>query len=479
MGNTPEKIASEGATIVNPFANAPSMRKMLMLVGIYVCVVGTIFQSATASTLLPTAAAEIGGADIYAVANTLPSVVGVVAMPLWGFFAAKNPAMKRMLFVVSMLAGVICLLGRAFAGDMVFVIVVSMFWGLPSAGLYVVGYSMIRDCYDAKKAGVYLGICATMQSLGMLLGPIVGGLVMDFASWRVACGLMAAVVALGMVLVFFGVSATKEEAAGMATAAGKFDVPGSLAVVVFLGCVICGLSFGSSYLKFGSVASFAVFGVGIVAALVLVFVIVKKGDEAIVPKSALQDRNTLMLSGACFFTNFSNMAVFFFVPMYVISVLGASATEAGLTTTLLSIPGLVLGPIMGRMIGKAGNARGVLTFGSVLRIVIAVVLMFFLAPDVNLFVVYVIMFVGGFYNVTAGVSFSAGPQVQLPARIRVQGNSVIQLCQNFGGGVGTAVYTIVLATFGVVEGMPIALTIAAVTAGFALAFALMLRRVEQ
>lgn len=465
--------------VSNPFAAAPNGKKMLTLVGIYVCLIGTIFQSATASTVLPTAAVEIGGADIYALANTLPTVISVIAMPLWGFFGAKNPAIKRPLYVFSMVAGVICLFGRAFSSSMMMLIVFSLFWGFPSAGMYVLGYSMIRDSYDSKKAGVYLGLCATMQSIGMLVGPVLGGLILDFASWRVAWIVMGVIVAAGTVLVFFGVKATKEEAASMATASGKFDLSGSIAVVVFLGCLICALSLGSTYLPFGSVASFAVFGISIVGLIVLIVVIKKKGDNAIVPASAMKDRNTLMFCGSIFFTNFSNMAVFFFLPMYVMTVMGCSATQASLTTTLLSIAGLFMGPIFGRMIGKSGTARGVLSFGSILRIVVAVALLFVLAPDANVFVVYVIMFCAGFYNVTGGVCFSAGPQVQLDPKIRVQGNSVIQLCQNFGGGVGTAVYTVILASMGVVEGMPVALTIAAVTAALALVFALFLKKLDK
>lgn len=462
----------------NPFFAAPKSKKMLTLVGIYICLVGCIFQSATASTLLPMAAREIGGLDYYSLANTLSGAVGVIAMPLWGLFGAKNPAIKKPLFVVSMVCGLVCLVGRAVAGDMTFMIVVSLFWGLPSAGLYVIGYSMMRDMYDSKTAGMYLGICATMQSIGMLAGPVVGGLVMDFASWRAACVLIAVIIAVGTVMVFFGVGATKQQAVGMATATGKFDAPGSLAVVVCLGCLICGLSLGTSFLPFGSMSSNIVFILAAAALVVLVFVVAKKKDSAVVPLSALKNRNTLLFTAGSFFSMFSNMAIFFFIPMYAISAMGLSATEADLTTSMLSIVGLFMGPILGRMIGKAGNARGVLAVGSLLRILIALALMFFLAPDLNIFVLYVILFVGGFYNVTFGVVFSAGPQIQLPAKIRMQGNSVIQLGQNFGGSVGTAIYTIILASFGVVAGMPIALTISAVAAGVALVCSLFLKKLE-
>lgn len=480
QGEVREAASSTEADLgMNPFAAASSSKKLLTFIGIYICLIGTIIQSSTASTLLPIAAAQIGGMDIYSLANNLSGIVSVIAMPLWGYIVAKNPAVKRMLFVLSMIGGIVCLCGRAVSPDMPVFIVFSLFWGVPSAGLYVVGYSMIRDMYDARSAGTYLGICATMQSIGMLLGPVLGGVVMDVWSWQAMCFIMAIILAIGAVLVFFGVSATKEQAASMATAHGSFDVTGTLAVVVFLGCLICGLSLGGSFLRFGTVASNVVFIVSVLALVWLIVVIMRKKDNAVIPLSALKDRNTIVFTLGSFFSMFSNMAVFFFLPMYVLNVMGLSATQAGLTTTMLSVAGLFMGPIYGRMIGKAANAKGVLAFGSVLRIIIAIALMVVCAPDANIFVLYVIMFIGGFYNATYGVTFSAGPQVQLPENVRVQGNSIIQLGQNFGGSVGTAIYSIVIATLGVVQGMTVALIIAAITAGAAFVCALLLKKLPQ
>ena len=280
-------------------------------------------------------------------------------------------------------------------------------------------------------------------------------------------------------MVFFGVKATKEEAADMASAAGKFDVAGTIAVVVFLSALISGLSLGTSFVPFGSMASNALFVVALAALIALVLVIRRKQGDAIIPATALKNRNTLSFGIANFFCMFSNMAVFFFLPMYVITAMGCSAVEAGLTTTLYSVAGLFLSPIFGRMIGKAGNARGVLSFGCIMRILVAGALLAFVAPDANIFVIYVIMLVAGCYNSVQSSAFSAGPQIQLPADIRVQGNSLIQVGQNLGGSIGTAVYTVILGTMGVVGGMPVALTVSIVTAAAALVFALRLKKLDQ
>lgn len=469
-------IADAGS---NPFAAAPSSKKMLTLIGIYACLVATIIQSATASTLLPIAAADIGGLDIYSMANNVSGVVGVVSMPLWGYIAAKSPNLKRSLFFWSMIAGVVCLFGRAMAPDMITLIAVSVFWGFPSAGIYVVGYSMIRDMYDAKQAGTYLGICVTFQSVAMLVGPVAGGFIMDAWSWRALCVIMGVLLTLGALLVFFGVKVTKEQAASMATSSGSFDISGALAVAIFLGCLICGLSLGTTLLPFGGIGSNIVIIVAVAALIWLIVVIRSKKDAAFIPLSALKDRNTIAFTLANFFSNFAQMAVFFFLPMYVLTVIGLSAAEAGLTTTMMSIAGLFMGPIYGRMIGKQMSAKTVLSISAIIRFVVVIALMAICAPDANIFIIYAIMFVAGFYNSASATSFSSGPQIQLNENLRVQGNSIIQVGQNFGGAVGTVAFSLVLASMGIVDGMPVALILAAIAAVIVLICSVMLKKVSK
>ncbi|NTU89572.1 MAG: MFS transporter [Actinobacteria bacterium] len=472
------KQESPAIEIQNPFMAAPSVKKVLTLIGIYIAVVGAIIQSSTLSILLPVAVAEIGGLEYYSLAGTLSGIVSVAVMPLWGYLGAKNPAIKRPLFTLSLLIGAAVLFARALAPTMMALVIPSALYGFVSAGIFVLGYSIIRDMYDARKAGTYLGMCGTMMAIGMLAGPLLGGFIMDVSSWRWVCHLIWPILLIGGLMVFFGVKASKEEAASMASTSGNFDMPGAIAVVVFLATLITGLSLGTRLVPFGSTGSNALFVIAAVALVALILIIRKKQGDAIIPAPALKNRNTLSFGIANFFCMFSNMAVFFFLPMYVITVMQLSATEAGLTITLYSVLGLFLSPIFGRMIGKAGNARGVLSFGCIMRIVVAAALLFFVAPDGNIFVIYVIMLIAGCYNSVQSSSFSAGPQIQLPANIRVQGNSIIQVGQNLGGAIGTAVYTVILGVFGVVEGMPIALAVSIVTAACALVFALRLKKLD-
>lgn len=463
---------------MNAFQKAPQSKKLLTLISLYAGILGSIMISSTQSTMLPAAAMEIGGADIYSLVTTLGGVVSVVSMPLYGYFAAKNPAAKRGIFAFSMFIGAVVMLSRVFVTNMWQIIIPGALYGFTSAGVYVIGYSMVRDIYDQQKAGLYLGFVSTVMSIASLIGPTVCGLAIDNASWRYVNHLSWPLLLLAGVLCLLGVNVKKEAVKELAKDS-KFDLAGALFLMLFLGCFILFLSLGSSFARFGTLASNLLLAGAIIGICGLAAVIRKKGQESILPIGVLKDRNTLCLAGANLFTNWSNMAAFFFIPSFALYVMKTSATQAGLTTTLMGIAGLFMGPIYGRLIGKAGTARPVYLATTGLRVAITLCFVLLLTENTPVALLFALMFIAGFYTSSAGVTFAIAPQIQINPEHKMQSNSIIQVCQNMGGSVGTAIYTLVISMLGVAQGMKVAFIIALVTAILAFVCGLPLKKLEE
>ncbi|MDR2246147.1 MAG: MFS transporter [Treponema sp.] len=464
----------------NPFLDAPNNKKTITLAGIYLGLISQLFVSTGVSTLLPIAAEEIGGRTLYPLASNIGGLVSIIAMPLYGYLASKNPAAKRTLVSFSLLIGTLVSFVRAIAPDMMTVVAVSVLWGLVSAGIYVLGFSMIRDMYDERKAGLFLGATGTVMSIGMLAGPAITGLLIDLAGWRIVCHMNWVLMFVAAVLIFFGVKITKEEGAAVGRGGRKFDVAGCIILMLFMGGVVLALSFGPSSsgisaLIFGSIGNTALLVLSAVSLAALFFIVRKKGDGAILPSGVLKDRNTVCLALYNLFATCSTMAVMFFMPAYARYVMQTSATQAALTTTMIAVLGIFLSPIFGSRIAKAKSARGVVALGTIVRIGLTIALLFVLKPTTSILVVYALILAAGLYNSQHSVTISAGPQIQIAPEIRVMGNSVVQLTQIVGGAVGMAVYTSVIGTQGVESGMGTALIIAAVTALAALICGLFLK----
>jgi hypothetical protein len=230
---------------------------------------------------------------------------------------------------------------------------------------------------------------------------------------------------------------------------------GAISITIFLACLIFALSM-TSFFPLGGLISNILFVAAAVGLAVFVMDILRKKDAAFVPIKVFRDRNSIVFAVCNFLSNFSIMSLIAFLPAYiraglsqdpVVQFIGTGLASL-LPSTLSALLGLVLGAIFGRMIAKSGNARTVLTIGTITRIVVyTCFLLLFLGVfgTVSYIFICVLMFVLGVALIVNNVSYSAGPQIQIAPEMRVQSNSIIQLGQNLGSGVAVPIYTLCIA----------------------------------
>jgi len=446
--------------LINPYQNNSTGKKMLTVIAVYIGVFVGMITSIGNGILLPVAAEEIGGADIYSLGATLGGVVSVGAMPLFAYISAKNPHIRSKGLALSFIAGVLCVALRAFAPNMMWIIIPSVFLGIESAAIYTFGYAIIRDCFSQKQAGVYLGFVGTMFAAGSLATPVGVAAIIQFAGWRAVPGLQAILWAVCAIMVFAGAKITKEEGATIAFGKGKFDILGAISLICLLGGLILAMSLGQ-FAPIGSPISTMFFGVAAVALIVTIYTIRKKKDDAIIPSVAFKDRNTLAMTAANFLSPFDSMSTNFFLPAFIMTVLLKSPIESSFSLSLYSILGVILSPFLGRWIARLGTCKPIIVwFSGLWQVVITLALIFYLKPGADLMVINILMFCAGLYSTAGGVIASTGPQIMIEPKIRQQSNALVQLGQNFGGTIGIAVYSAIIAINGLEKGMTVGLGVA-------------------
>jgi MFS family permease len=369
---------------------------------------------------------------------------------------------------MSLLIGFVVLMARALAPSMMVILIASAFWSIVSAGIYVLGFSMVREMFTREKAGVYLGLIATMMSIGMLLGPIVGGIIMQSPiGWRGLNVIIAILMAVAMVMIFMGVHVKKEDVAEMATAGGSIDFVGTLGMMMFLGGLIIVLSM-TSFIPFGSVPNTALLVVAVVGLVILVVDIVKKADAALIPRKIFKDPTSLILALVILIGNFAVMGLMYYLPQYIptltandpiVAVIdpGHSGLSLLLPQACSAVAGLFLGPIFGRMIAKKCNAKNVIIIGTIVQMaVVAAFYALFVGvmgkdasgiPVVPFWAMLVLMLFASIYNARNQTVGSAGVQIQVRPDIRVQANSIVQVGQNLGAGLAVPIFGAIQAAF--------------------------------
>lgn len=111
------------------------------------------------------------------------SIGSLLATPVFGILC-DDPAIGRRkpaLFGLLMLA--LCTLGFGM-GEYYSVLLIARFLqGVASAAVWVSGMALLYDAFDPSEVGAKMGIAMTMNGLGYLVGPVIGGLLYAHVSY--------------------------------------------------------------------------------------------------------------------------------------------------------------------------------------------------------------------------------------------------------------------------------------------------------
>jgi EmrB/QacA subfamily drug resistance transporter len=193
--------------------------------------------------------------------------------------------------------------------------------GIGAAMLVPGSLAIISACFPDPERGKAIGTWSAFTSMTMSVGPLVGGALIDYVSWRAIFFINIPIAAIVLWLSWRHVpeSRAKEQR--------KLDVPGAVLATLGLGALVYGLV-ESSRLGFGDARIAAALFAGV--ALLAAFVIVEwKSRVPMLPLSLFRSR---AFSGANALTAFLYGALaggLFFVPMNLIQLQGFSATGAG------------------------------------------------------------------------------------------------------------------------------------------------------
>src|SRR3954464_15762940 len=134
------------------------------------------------ATGLPTIARDLGSlADVSWVGSAYV-VAATAATPLWGKLGDRHG--RKRLLQVSLTWFVLASAACGLAGDITQLIVLRAVQGVAAGGLMTLAMASVGDLVAARERGRYQGYIAAAFSAATVIGPLVGGLLVQHASWR-------------------------------------------------------------------------------------------------------------------------------------------------------------------------------------------------------------------------------------------------------------------------------------------------------
>ncbi len=403
----------------------------VVIVGVIMSILDTTIVNVALETLSRELNASLATIQWVATGYLL-SLASVI--PLAGWMAERFGA-KRVWMVSVALFGIgSALCGLAWsAGSLIFFRVLQGFGG----GLIMpVGMAVLAQTAGPKRIGRVMSVIGVPMLLGPVLGPVLGGFIVDNASWRwiFYVNVPIAVFALFLAARLLDASSSRADA-------GRLDWRGLLLLSPGLAAVVFGLSESETHGGFGEPIAFVPIIGGL--ALVVLFVLhARRAPRPLIdlnlfrhPSFSAAGCTTFLLGAALFGT----MIV---LPLYYQVARGESALTAGLLMAPQGLGAAFVMPFAGRITDRIGG--GPVAVVGIVVLTLATVPFAFVTPHTPFGLLAALLVVRGLGLGAAMMPAMAAAYAVLEHAAVPRATSALNVMQRVGGSVGTAALAVIL-----------------------------------
>ncbi len=300
------------------------------------------------STALPTIVGDLGGVSQLSWVVTAYLLASTVVGPLYGKLGDLF-GRKRLLQA----AIVIFLVGSALCGlaqSMTELIAFRALQGLGGGGLMVVTLAVIGDVVSPRERGRYQGYFGAVFGVSTVIGPLLGGFLVDSVSWRWIFYVNLPIGLLALAVIAAVLPARKAEGRPKVDYLGASLLAGGLAAIVLF------TSFGGTTYSWGAPQMIVLIVLGF-ALLGLFVVNERRASEPILPMTLFRNRVFSVSSGVAFIVGLALFGAVTYLPLYLQNVKGHSPTVSGLLMTPMMAGVLTTSIVSGQLISRFGRYK--------------------------------------------------------------------------------------------------------------------------
>lgn len=297
------------------------------------------------ATAIPQVVGDLGGFSLFTWVFSVYLLAQTVTIPVYGKLADMYGRKPVLLIGAS-----IFLVGSALSAASWSMVALIAFRGLQGLGAGSIGgtvNTIAGDLYDIRERGKVQGALSTVWGISAVVGPALGGVFAEYATWRWIFLINLPIGAIALTLISRNLHESVERVRH------RIDYPGAMLILLAAGTLIFGLLQGGvawPWLSGPSIAVFAIAAAFAVAAAARE----RKAAEPVLPPWVWKRR---VLAGANAATVLMGMLVIglgTFLPTYGQAVLGLGAVAAGLVPATMSMGWPVASALSSRIYLRVG-----------------------------------------------------------------------------------------------------------------------------
>jgi EmrB/QacA subfamily drug resistance transporter len=297
-----------------------SRNRSFIMLGLALGMLLASLDQTVVGTSLPTIVADLGGMSLYAWLFTAYMLAETIIIPIAGKLSDRSG--RKPIF----LAGMALFMGGSFlAGmstSMEMLIICRFIQGLGAGTMMPISMATVADLYAPTERGKVQGLLGAVFALATIIGPLMGGYIVDNMSWRwvfyvnLPVGLFAVVVTS----MKFPKMVIKDRL--------PIDFPGMVFLTSTLTPALLMFTWGGSIYPWRSLEILGLAALSI-ASLFAFVIIERRATDPILPLRLFKEPIFTLGSSGLFMMSFGMFGVISFLPLFLQAVVGMSASNSG------------------------------------------------------------------------------------------------------------------------------------------------------
>lgn len=326
-----------------------------ILLGMFVSILAT----SVVSSSLPRIITDLGGSQAsftWVVTATL--LTTAISTPIWGKLADLTN--RKTLIQVALVISVLSSAAAGLSGNVFWLIGFRALQGIGAGGLMSLASVLMADIISPRERGRYMGLMGSIMAVGMVGGPLLGGVITDSLGWRwnFFVGLPFAIAAIVVLQRTLRLPALTRRTR-------QIDYLGATFLSLGVALLLVWVTFAGSSFAWGSWQSVAMGG-GAAALLAVAVWVESRVDEPLIPLRLFRNRMVVLAVVASVAVGLAMFGSSVFLSQYMQVSRGMTPTQSGLMTTPM-VAGLFLSStVSGNLISRFGRYKPFMIAGALL-----------------------------------------------------------------------------------------------------------------
>jgi EmrB/QacA subfamily drug resistance transporter len=393
----------------------------------------TSLDTTIVGTAMPSIVGKLGGITLYSWVFSVYLLASTTTVPIYGKLADLFGRKPIFLFGTA-----IFLIGSIASGasqSMEQLILFRALQGLGAGAVLPIVLTIIGDIFVLEERAKVQGLFSGVWAVSSIIGPALGGLIVDHFSWRwvfyinIPFGLLSAF----LLIVYFRERVDRKKVV--------LDYTGTLMLTGGIVALLFALLQGGTNWAWNSLPSIALFALS--ALLLILFIYQEnRAPEPILPLTLFKNRIIAISSIGGVILGVIMFGITSYIPLFVQGVKGGTATSAGVILGPLLIAWPISSTLSGKVIIRFGYR-----FTAVLGALFASVgmgMVTFFRVDTGLPFIVAAMLITGAGLGFMSTSFVIAVQNAVPWNLRGVATASTQFVRTMGGTVGVAVMGTIL-----------------------------------